>query len=80
MKQRTDQTLLTIELRDSLLDNPFRTVSISRDEEPADLEETLNKMYAELKKSYLNIKCENAHVVHKYREDGEYDNELHHAG
>lgn len=72
--------MLTLELRDSELDNPFRALSISRDEESVNLEETLNRMYDELKQSYLNIKYDNAHMVHQYQEDKEYDRELNNAG
>ena len=64
--------LLTLAITDNTLETPFRNLAVSSEHEPAlDIGKKLDEMYAELKKSYINLRDEKACVVHSYREDGE---------
>lgn len=63
--------LLTLAINDSNLETPFRNLAVSEDGPALDIERTLDRMYEELKKSYMNVLDEKACIVHKYREKQE---------
>ena len=62
--------MLSMQLTDDNLKSPFRNLAVRSNGEPTlDLDETLDTMYTQLKKSYLSVRNETAHIIHEYKED-----------